>query len=56
MESNYTLEIIANDFGANYDIYSNQSRPGDDERNKCFVFIEIIDVNNKKPEFMSGIK
>jgi hypothetical protein len=49
----YNLEILANDFGANLALNSNFSQPNTDI---CNVVIDIIDVNNKKPEFLNEIK
>ena len=50
---NYTIEVVANDFGANLAFSSNKSEPNTDT---CHVIIEIVDVNNKRPEFLSEIK
>lgn len=60
----YTLKIVANDFGpVNINdklIEQNQSsiRLNGNLRmdNICYLMIEIIDVNNKKPEFIPNVE
>lgn len=48
---NYTLEIIAFDFGTYIESLNNLTKSNE---TFCNVFIDIIDVNNKKPEFASS--
>lgn len=61
----YTLKIIANDYGSvninddqtttnSPDRNNNKNLTGSDKTNNiCYLMIEIIDVNNKKPEFVT---
>ena len=51
---NYTIEVVANDFGANLALFSNVSEISNSDT--CKVIIEIVDVNNKKPNFLNEIK
>jgi hypothetical protein len=51
---NYTIEVVANDFGANLALFSNVSEQSN--MDTCEVIIEIVDVNNKKPNFLNEIK
>lgn len=53
---NYTIEIVANDFGANLALFSSTSSEQMSNGDKCLVIIDIIDVNNKKPYFLNEIK
>jgi hypothetical protein len=62
----YTLKIVATDLGAPYKPLSTTTAAlasvspdqhtinGDD--NVCYLMIEIVDVNNKKPEFSNNLQ
>jgi hypothetical protein len=48
--SNYTLKVVANDYGAT------NVNTNDLADNYCLVFIDVIDVNDKKPKFDAPLR